>query len=61
MKERDINTRKDYEYPRTILNERSQETQEHPPIYDVRLLYRQNKRKDPVFKIFAGRIGKWEE
>ena len=51
MKERDINTRKDIEYPRTI--ERDQETQEHPPIYDVRLLYRQNKRKDPVFKIFA--------
>jgi hypothetical protein len=24
-------------------------------------LYRQNKKKDPVFKIFAGRIGKWEE
>ena len=37
------------------------ETQDHPPIYDVRLLYRQNKNKNPVFKIFAGRIGKWEE
>ena len=59
MKERDIQTRVDVNYPYDKIDEETGkfvERFEQPPIFDVKFIYSKGKRNQPMFKIFTQRM-----
>lgn len=64
MKERDLQTRIDVNYPFEKFDEDSGKLIERflePPTYDVKFIYSKGKRNQPMFKIFAQRMDQLNE
>lgn len=63
MRERDMKSRIDYNYPFTRIDQDGFATElfKEPPPFEISFFYQRSKNKPPAFIIFAIRIDKFDE